>query len=35
MNLHWLRDKELAKQIKITWEKGPDNTSDYFTKITI
>ena len=32
MNLHWLRDKELTKQLKICWEKGQDNNSDYFTK---
>ena len=32
MNLHWLQDRELTKQIKICWEKRQDNTSDYFTK---
>ena len=32
MNLHWLQDKDLLKQIKVTWEKGANNTSDYFTK---
>ena len=35
MNLHWLRDKELAKQLIITWGKDLDNTSDYFTRKTI
>ena len=32
MNLHWLREKELHKQINIKWDKGVNNTSDYFTK---
>ena len=32
MNLHWLREKELLKKIKIKWDKGVNNTGDYFTK---
>ena len=32
MNFHWLRDKELQKQIKVLWGKGIDKYADYFTK---
>ena len=32
MHLHWLRDQELRNKLKIQWEKGKLNTSDYFTK---
>ena len=32
MNFHWLRDKELQNQIKVSWEKGKNNHADYFTK---
>ena len=32
MQLHWLREKELLKKLKIIWDKGSDNKSDYFTK---
>ena len=32
MKYHWLRDKEVQKQIKVYWEKGVQNLADYFTK---
>ena len=32
MRYHWLREKELQKQIKIYWQKGSDNHADYYTK---
>ncbi len=32
MRLHWLRDKEVLKHLKIEWAKGKDNKTDYFTK---
>ena len=32
MNSHWLRHKELQKQIKVLWGKGIDNYADYITK---
>ena len=30
--MHWLRDKEVFKQILVYWDKGKNNESDYFTK---
>ena len=32
MNMHWLRDKEVLKQIRVYWDKGKNNDADYFTK---
>ena len=32
MNLHWLRDKETQKYLRIHYEKGSGNGDDYFTK---
>ena len=32
MNMHWLRDKEVLKQIRVYWYKGKKNDADYFTK---
>ena len=32
MRYHWLREKELQKQIKIYWQKGSENHADYYTK---
>ena len=32
MNMHWLRDKEVLKQIQVYWDKVNNNDADYFTK---
>ena len=32
MELHWLRDKKIAKLVKVFWDKGTNNGADYFTK---
>ena len=32
MRYHWLRDRELLKQIRIYWDRGSNNNADYFTK---
>ena len=32
MNMHWLCDKEVLKQIRVYWDKGKNNDADYFTK---
>ena len=29
--MHWLCDKEILKQIRVYWDKGKNNYSDYFT----
>ena len=31
MNMHWLRDKEVLKHIRVYWDKGKNNYADYFT----
>ena len=28
MNMHWLRDKEVLKQIRVYWDKGKNNDTD-------
>ena len=30
--MHWLRDKEFLKQIRVLWDKGKNNDADYFIK---
>ena len=30
--MHWLRNKEVLKQIRVYWDKGKNNYADYFTK---
>ena len=30
--MHWLRDKEVLKHIRIYWDKGKNNDAEYFTK---
>ena len=32
MRFHWLRDRELQKQLRIYWRSGKLNYADYFTK---
>ena len=32
MNMHWLRDKEVLKQIRVYWDKGKNNDAKYFTE---
>ena len=32
MNMHWLRDKEVLKHIRVYWDKVKNNDADYFTK---
>ena len=32
MNMHWLHDKEVLKQIQVYWDKVKNNDVDYFTK---
>ena len=32
MRFHWLRDKEVQKEIKVFWDKGKNNLADYYTK---
>ena len=32
MHFHWLRDKETQTQLKVVWERGRSNKTDYFTK---
>ena len=32
MRFHWLRDPSTKQQIKVYWDKGPNNKADYFTK---
>ena len=32
MNMHWLCDKEVLKQILVYWDRGKNNDADYFTK---
>jgi hypothetical protein len=32
MRWNWLRDKETHKQLRIFWDKGTNNSADYFTK---
>ena len=31
MNMHWLHDKEVLKQILVYWDKGKNNDTYYFT----
>ena len=32
MRLHWLRDRECQRQLRIYWQQGKLNYTDYWTK---
>ena len=32
MKWHWLREKEVLEQLRVYWDKGTNNDTDYFTK---
>ena len=32
MKWHWLRDKEVLEQLRVYWDSGKNNDTDYFTK---
>ena len=32
MKWHWLREKEVLKHLRVYWDIGMNNDSDYFTK---
>ena len=32
MKWHWLRDKDLLEQLRVYWDKGTNNGTEYFTK---
>ena len=32
MSFHWLRDRDAQEQLKVFWDKGTNNSENYFTK---